>query len=105
MALFSAFSPLNGGKLSDYYPDREYPIDLNGALNFVRYPHGASIAYFPYPQTIGFVVGLIPLMDNVERTTMLGITPGGAGVDILSNPVIQPIVFPDYQGGLEKIGG
>jgi hypothetical protein len=101
---FSAFSPLNGGTPDTYYRDYEYPYDLNGSLDFVR-PKGANAA-FPFPVSIGYVQGLIPLADNLQFDLMRGQDGFGPWIGAYPNTAQQLAwVFPDMQGGLQKVKG
>lgn len=104
MALFNAMSPLNGGDMQTYYRDWEYPYDLNAGLDYVRLP-GEAQAFFPFPETIGVINGLAPLLDSFEKSIMLGQTPGSTPVDMLNNQLISNLAFPEISGAMVKITG
>lgn len=101
MSLFNAISPLNGGNIGDYYKDWQYPLDLNGAQDYTRPQTGFSP--FPYPLTVGYVSGLLPLMDAQTYFNMRGDQPFGPFIG--AAPANLEAVFPNIQGGLQKVGG
>ena len=101
MALFNAISPLNGGTLGTYYRDREYPIDLNGAQDYARPQLGMPV--FPFPVVIGAVQGLVPCMDALQFSLMLGRNPMGPYIG--QGPRNLASVFPDITGSMAKVGG
>lgn len=101
--MFSAFSPLNGGDLSTYYRDNEYPYDLNGALDFTR-PATMPPAIMPTIPTIGWVQGLLPLFDKLELSMMFGGQPQGVWVGHVPSPQMINDIFPAMSGGLVKMG-
>lgn len=103
MPLFNAISPLNGGDLHDYYNDREYPYDLNGALDFCRPATGVAI--FPFPLVVPTVQGLLPIVDRQEYALMMGALPKGPVIDLLYNPAAASSTFPAINGGMVKVRG
>jgi hypothetical protein len=101
MALFNAISPLNGGTLGTYYQDRNYPIDLNGAQDYMRPQLGMPV--YPFPVVIGSVQGLVPCFDGMVFSTMLGKNPYGPYIG--QGPRNLGGIFPDLSGGMAKVGG
>jgi hypothetical protein len=101
MQTFNAICPLNGGQLNTYYRDNEYPYDLNGALDYTRPALGVSV--FPYPQSIGFIDGLIPQFNQLEFSLMKGKNPYGTWVGDV--PQDLSWIFPNMSGGMRKVGG
>lgn len=99
--LLNAISPLNGGNFQDYYKDWNYPVDLNGSLDYMR-PQ-MHMAPMPYPETIGYVQGLLPLMDRLVWHDMKGKTPFGPYIGTV--PYSLDAIFPSIGGGLAKSGG
>lgn len=101
MAIMNAISPLAGGNLWTYYKDKDYPIDLNGALDYMRPQEGVSP--FPFPVLVGHVQGLIPLFDAMTFSMMTGREPFGPYIG--QGPRNMESVFPGSFGGLSKVGG
>ncbi|HUW45818.1 MAG TPA: hypothetical protein VMW50_08480 [Dehalococcoidia bacterium] len=101
MPQFSAMSPLNGGDFAHYYRDKEFPMDLNGALDFARPAIG--IASFPFPIIIGHICGLLPTLNPQEYASMMGNTPGGMPVEFLNHPEYAFMAFPAINGGMVKV--
>ena len=99
--LFDAIRNLNGGNVEDYYKDWQYPLDLNGSLDFMRPQTGVSP--MPYPQTIGYFSRLLPFMDRIVWTDMRGKTPFGPFIGTV--PYSLDAIFPSINGGLAKAGG
>jgi len=102
-ATFSAFSPLAGGTLDTYYRDNEYPYDLNGALDFTR--GSVLVAPMPYPPTIGWVQGLLPMQNIIGLGLVTGKTPTGTWVGEVPNNFGMQAIFPNIGGGLRKVNG
>lgn len=98
---FSAFSPLAGGTPDTYFYGVEYPYDLDASLDYMRPQTGVSV--FPFPETIGHVLGLCPLYGDLARRLAV---PGyvSTELNILDNSNL-PFVFPDINGGLRKVSG
>lgn len=101
--MFSAFSPLNGGDLSTYYRDNEYPYDLNGSLDYTR-PATMPPAIYPTIPTIGWIQGLVPLYDSLTLSMMYGDSPTGVWVGQVPSPSQMDLIFPAMSGGLVKMG-
>lgn len=99
--MFSAFTPLAGGNLSDFLHPNESPFNLDASLQFVR-PVGAN-GPWPSPDIIGHVSGIAPLMDQMAYAINSGKMPFGpwAGSAL---PDLN-VVFPNFQGGLSKVVG
>lgn len=84
-----------------------YPLDLDGALRFVRPALG--FAYYPeksgYPNGdgIGMVSGLMPQMDAAVYAQMTARLPGSPSINPLMNTVANPMewiiqaTFPTLQ--------
>lgn len=98
---FTAFTPLAGGTPDTYNYGVEYPYDLDASLDYMRPATGFST--FPYPQTIGHVLGLCPLFGDLARRLAV---PGyvSTSLNILDNPDLAS-VFPDISGSLRKVSG
>jgi hypothetical protein len=96
--MFNAFSPLSGGQMAGYYRDKDYPIDLNGALDYMRPASGVSV--FPFPTVIGFIEGTLPLFDAQVFSTMWGERPTGPWMGAPQGPL--DLAFPNIQGGFSK---
>lgn len=101
MGLFNAISPLNGGKLSDYYNDRAYPIDLNGAQDYFRGPAVPSM--FPFPLMIGAIAGGMNQVNAWTLAEMVAKKPFGPWMQAPQAPL--QLAFPNIQGGLVKVSG
>lgn len=104
MALFSAFSPLNGGAMNTYGYPTESPYDLDAGLDFTRKATG--FADYPFPVVIGYIEGVIPTHDKLEYMLMKGKEAFGP---MLDNGVIQgalpQMVFPNIMGSMAKVTG
>ena len=96
--LFNAFSPLAGVTPESMYKDKEYPLDLNGALDFTRPATGA--AYYGQRPTIGYIEGLMPLMDVpvLQISAAPGVPSGLWSSSIATESVPQnfDFIFPNY---------
>jgi hypothetical protein len=105
--MFNAFSPMAGGNLDTYFRKTEYPYDLDASLDYVRPATG--ISPFPYPLTIGYINGLIPLHNDLQYSMMHGKLPDGpwTGAFPANNNAGNQLqfVFPDMTGGLRKVKG
>lgn len=97
--MFSAFSPLNGGTDRTYYQDKNYPIDLNGALDYSRVTNSPP-AHFPFPVVIGAINGLVPLFTDLSLAMGYGKTPFGAWQGEAPAPL--SVAFPAINGGMVK---
>jgi hypothetical protein len=103
MKMFSAFSPLNGGRADTYGYPVEYPYDLDGSLDFMRPATGVTL--FPFPGVIGHVEGLCPQYDDMQRAVS-SVQFNSSVLNILNMSTDQQaIVFPDIMGGLRKVTG
>lgn len=71
-----------------------YPFDLDGSLRFTRLPTVQSI--HPYPQMIGAINGVLPLMDVYALSP---VAPTGFGADV-SN-IQNPVDLSQYMGVME----
>jgi hypothetical protein len=98
---YSAMCPLNGGDLNDYYDDRAYPLDLNGAQDYTRY--GGPIAPFPFPLIIGFVDGTVPQFNAMAFGEMHGKKASGPWMGAPQGSLQD--VFPAFNGGMVKVTG
>ena len=99
--MFSAYSPLAGGNISDLLHASESPFDLDAGLKYTR-PHGAN-GPWPHPDVIGHVSGILPLFDalvyaSASHKVAFGPWTGTQVTDLNS-------VFPDFRGGLPKVAG
>lgn len=105
--MFSAFTPLAGGNdFGTYNRPTEYPYDLDGSLDFMRPATGYAL--MPFPPTIGYISGLLPLMNAQETAMMFGKTPFGSwapGGAYPNTGAMLSQVFPDLTGGLRKVKG
>lgn len=101
MSLFNAFSPLNGGEFGTYYNDRTYPLDLNGSQDYGR--PALTQSPFPYPETLGFVQGLVPQFNGLELQAMWGKKAFGPWMEAPQGSF--QLAFPDIQGSMMKVSG
>ena len=99
--LFSAFTPLAGGRSETYGYPTEYPYDLDASLDFTRMT--GTYSPFPFPLTIGYVAGLVPMLDGLQRSLVQVKAPNGPFTGINSAPI--NVIFPNDMGGLSKIKG
>jgi hypothetical protein len=97
--MFSAFTPLAGGRVGAHTFDRA-PIKTDAELNFTRQATG--FALMPYPQAIGQVSGILHLFDDAEYSMMLGPNQNGPWTGAIFN---AGAVFPNLSGGLVKVTG
>lgn len=101
MGLFNVFSPLAGGTSDTYGYPNEYPYDLDAGLDYTRLT--GTFSPMPYPQAIGYVAGLVPLLDGLQAQLAQTKSPTGPGIGAMSVPVT--VMFPNLQGGLAKVKG
>lgn len=101
--MFSAYTPMAGGQVSQREFSRKPVFDTVAELNFSRLP--SYQATHPYPQVIGFVQGLLPLANEQEYAMMLGRTPFGPWMGPDNTMPQLSAVFPNIQGGLPKVTG
>ena len=99
--MFSAISVLNGGNLDNYYSDQTYPIDLNGAQDYMRTSLSPP-AHFPFPVVIGAVQGLGRFFDAEVFSMGIAKTASGPWQGMPQAPLI--VAFPDINGGMVKEG-
>jgi alpha-glucuronidase len=101
--MFSAYTPLAGGRADTYQYPAEYPYDLDAGLDYTRPATGVSL--FPFPQVIGYVQGLCPQYDDLSRARS-SVELNATVLNILNmSSEQQALVFPDLTGGLRKVTG
>lgn len=102
--MFNAFSPLAGGNdFGVFNRAPESPIRSRGE-DFTRPLHAHAI--YPFPVVIGYVSGFAPQFNEMEFALMKGKTPYGSWVG--AHPFTDAqlsFVFPDMQGGFQKVRG
>ena len=96
------FTPLAGGLLSDMFDPTGYPLKFYGEA-YTR-PSGTNGPH-PYPNSIGYIQGFVPLMDAVEFGMWKGPVPMGPEMNSMDSQVILAAMFPDMSGGLRKVTG
>lgn len=99
--LFSAFSPLNGGTFDTYGYPNEFPYDLDAGLDYTRFT--GTYSPMPFPQSIGYIDGLVPLLDTLRNNLAQVHAPNGPFVGAVGIPI--EMIFPNNMGSLIKVTG
>lgn len=101
MSLFNVFTPLAGGTSDTYGYPNEFPYDLDAGLDYTRFT--GTYSPMPYPSSIGYIDGFVPLLDSLRDSLLQLRAPTGPFVGELSAPI--NVIFPNEMGGLAKVKG